>query len=107
MHQCPKCKSSEIQRSRSRNKWETWRKEITGKRVYRCSDCGWRGWGPDSGPQFNEAERALAERLLASEPPNLKGTELSPEAKKRPDLNLNQLDSSMVVNRRNSEPVSE
>ena len=41
MQTCPRCKSAKLQRSRSRSKWEVWRKEITHKRPFRCADCGW------------------------------------------------------------------
>ena len=45
--QCPNCKSPAGHRSRSRSRWERWRKEITGKRPYRCDQCGQRWWAPD------------------------------------------------------------
>ena len=47
--QCPNCKSAAGHRSRSRSRWERWRKEITGKRPYRCDQCGQRWWAPDEG----------------------------------------------------------
>lgn len=75
--QCPKCKSPSGHRSRSRSRWEQWRKEITGKRPYRCTGCGARWWARDEGPQFSDAERDLAERALAPDPPNLAGTMLA------------------------------
>jgi hypothetical protein len=77
MHACPTCQSRNIQRSRSRSRWEAWRKEITGKRLFRCRSCGWRGWragGVDAGP-FPVAE--LSGRNDAPEPPNLKETALA------------------------------
>ncbi len=45
MHQCPRCRSQEIHRSRTRSIWEGFRKELTGRRLYRCRACGCRGWG--------------------------------------------------------------
>ena len=36
---CPKCHSTNLRRSPTRNWWERWRKEITGKRPYRCRTC--------------------------------------------------------------------
>lgn len=72
--QCPKCQSLSVHRSRSRNPWERWRKEITGKRPYRCADCGWRGWAPDQEPSFSDEERSAAERTVTPDPPNLAGT---------------------------------
>ena len=41
---CPACGSEQVMRSRSRNKWEAWRKTITDKRPFRCHRCRWRGW---------------------------------------------------------------
>lgn len=82
--QCPKCMSA-LHRSRAKSQWERWRQQITGKRPYRCRDCGWRGWGPDIGPRFEgkNIERALSamtpgspnlEQLDApAEPPNRRG----------------------------------
>jgi hypothetical protein len=91
--QCPKCKSVSGHRSRSRSRWEQWRKEITGKRPYRCSECGARWWAPDEGPRFSAAERAVAERALASDPPNLAGTALAREHSHERDVDLGALDS--------------
>ena len=68
MQQCPKCQSKDIHRSRSTSRWERWRKDITGKRLYRCRACNWRGWGPDSGPTFDERDVELAMRAMAPEP---------------------------------------
>src|ERR1041384_5068805 len=73
---CPKCSADSVHRSRTRSRWERWRKEITGKRPYRCTVCGWRGWAREQGPQVADAQRA-AERALAPEPPNLAGTVLA------------------------------
>ena len=91
MHQCPKCSSQDIHRSRAKSQWESWRKELTGKRPYRCRACGWRGWGADSGPKFGSRDAELGKRASAPEPPNLKGTGLAREAG-APDLDLKQLD---------------
>ena len=41
---CPQCSSDNIHRSRHRNRFEAWRKSIFHQRLYRCHDCGWRGW---------------------------------------------------------------
>jgi DNA-directed RNA polymerase subunit RPC12/RpoP len=91
--QCPKCKSEAAHRSRSRSRWEAWRKEITGKRLYRCPDCGWRGWAVDDGPSFSEIERTIAGRALAPDPPNLAGTALARDAAGAADVDLDALDS--------------
>lgn len=92
MHQCPKCESENIHRSRSRTRWETWRREITGKRPYRCQTCGWRGWGIDLGPRFGDGTIEFASCALAAEPPGLKGTSLSHDERLR-ELNLDELDA--------------
>jgi hypothetical protein len=90
---CPKCKSAHVHRSRTKSRWEAWRKDITGKRPYRCRACGWRGWAIDSGPKFGDIEKELAERALAPEPPNLKGIVLSREESRGTDVSLAELDT--------------
>ena len=92
MLQCPKCKSAEIHHSRTKSKWETWRKEITGKRPFRCGICGWRGWRPDVGPRFPDEARKLAERAMAPEPPNLTNTVLAAEPRRWDEVDLHALD---------------
>jgi predicted RNA-binding Zn-ribbon protein involved in translation (DUF1610 family) len=92
MQTCPKCQSQKVHRSRSRGKWEEWRRHITGKRLYRCPDCQWRGWALDSGPHFSDVDRTAAERALAPEPPNLQGTELARTKTAEPP-DLKKLDS--------------
>jgi predicted RNA-binding Zn-ribbon protein involved in translation (DUF1610 family) len=99
MQKCPKCGSEEVHRSRAKTRWETWRKEITGKRPYRCHKCGWRGWGVDTGPRFNDLEKEIAERALAPDPPNLKGTLLMRDETRRDNVNLQQLDRIHPVER--------
>src|SRR5262249_35813753 len=90
--QCPKCKSERAHRSHSRSRWEAWRREITGKRLFRCAECGWRGWAVDSGPTFSDVERAAAERALAPTPPNLSKTALAREELHHPDVDIAALD---------------
>ena len=96
MHQCPECRSENIHRSRAKSKWEGWRKNVTGKRLYRCRACGWRGWGVDVGPKFADKEVELATRAVAPEPPNVKGTVLAREDVS--GLDLKQLDSLESLN---------
>jgi hypothetical protein len=93
MTHCPKCKSPSIHRSRSRSTWERWRKEITGKRTFRCQACGWRGWGVDDAPTFSEMERAAAERAIAPEPPNLAATPLARQDVQHLEVDFAALDS--------------
>jgi len=92
MHQCPQCKSEDLRRSRAKSKWETWRKQITGKQPFRCAACRWRGWGIDEGPRFGDAEREAAERAVAPDAPNLQGTLLATEPKRHAEVNLKALD---------------
>ena len=93
MRHCPRCKSEDIHRSRTKSMWERWRKEITAKRVYRCRACGWRGWGADDGPRLDEVARQRAGRALAAEPPNLKGTALARHDHGPLDIDLEALDA--------------
>jgi hypothetical protein len=94
MQKCPKCDSDEIYRSRAKSRWEVWRKEITGKRLWRCHNCQWRGWGLESGPKFTDVERENAERAIAPDPPNLKGTSLMREERRPEPVNLKKLDET-------------
>ena len=71
---CPECKSKSLRRSRTRNRWERWRKQITDKRPYRCRSCQWRGWLPAS---IADIQDELGNRPAAADPPNLRGTMLA------------------------------
>ena len=73
MAHCPKCHSKNLRRSRTRSRWERWRKEITSKRPYRCRACQWRGWLPIA----LDIEETMASRPTAADPPNLRGTLLA------------------------------
>ena len=41
---CPSCKGWRVHRSKARNIYERVRKSRTDRRLYRCEECGWRGW---------------------------------------------------------------
>lgn len=72
MAQCPKCHSENVHRSRTRSRWERWRRDVTGKRPHRCHACNWRGWF--------RGELGLTDRLVfrgAPEAPNFRGTLLA------------------------------
>ena len=74
MGHCPKCRSENLVRSRCKTRWERWRKQITGKRLYRCRACGWRGWHLNIGAML-----AGSHQSRVFDPPNLKGTMLARE----------------------------
>ena len=44
---CPACRGYAIYRSKLRG-FERVKKIFTDERPYRCHDCGWRGWLPQS-----------------------------------------------------------
>ena len=92
MHKCPKCKSAKIERSRSRSKLETLRKEITNKRPFRCHACGWRGWGYDEGPKFDPQDVRLANAAIAWAPSNVQDTPL-PRRDERAEVDVTKLDT--------------
>lgn len=71
---CPKCDSRSIRRSPTRSRWERLRKDITGKRPYRCRECQWRGWLPIG---LGDSEELGSSRSTAPDPPNLKGSMLA------------------------------
>ena len=41
---CPSCSGLHVHRSKARSPLERVKKLRTEKRLYRCEDCGWRGW---------------------------------------------------------------
>ena len=95
MIQCPECQSADLRRSRSRSVWERWRRQITSKRLYICGACRWRGWGANTGPHRDAAQREAAARALAPDPPNLKGTLLVDAPRHPKALDLDALDLSL------------
>ena len=86
MPTCGKCKSARLHRSRSRSQWERWRKQITGKVVFRCGACGWRGWAFDA----DLVSAAPAAPATFPEPPNLRDSPLA--RTERGDIRLEELD---------------
>jgi hypothetical protein len=47
MTHCPQCHSEAMHRARTRTLFERLRRTVTAERLHKCSECGWRGWGPD------------------------------------------------------------
>jgi FlaA1/EpsC-like NDP-sugar epimerase len=43
-HLCPKCRSTRVHRSRARSMTERLLRDWKTERLFRCADCGWRGW---------------------------------------------------------------
>jgi hypothetical protein len=41
---CPSCRGEQLRRSKARRFDERLRKSYTLKRIFRCQECGWRGW---------------------------------------------------------------
>lgn len=41
---CPSCRGWRVHRSKARTFYERFRKSRTDRRLYRCEECGWRGW---------------------------------------------------------------
>ena len=89
MFHCPKCSSEEVRRSRTRSRWERWRRDITGKRPYRCRECDWRGW-LESGLIPDQ----LASRGASAKPeaPNLRGSMLARNDPRR-SVDIKKLDA--------------
>ena len=83
---CRTCKSDRARRSRTRNRWERWRKQITGKVLFRCPDCGWRGWALDSGAAIVEPVPDAS----IPDPPNLQKSRLA--RTERAEISLEELD---------------
>jgi hypothetical protein len=83
---CRKCRSDRARRSRTRNRWERWRKQLTGKVLFRCPDCGWRGWATDPGASVVAAAPVSA----SPDPPNLQHSPLARTG--RAEIRLEELD---------------
>ena len=92
MHQCPKCNSIDVHRSRAKSAWESVRRDITGKRPFRCRACGWRGWGIDQGPRPGDVQRELAGGALAPDPSSLTGTAPGRDTRRHRGIDLAELD---------------
>jgi FlaA1/EpsC-like NDP-sugar epimerase len=41
---CPRCSTGRAHRSRARTVRERIKRGLTAQRLFRCNDCGWRGW---------------------------------------------------------------
>jgi FlaA1/EpsC-like NDP-sugar epimerase len=41
---CPECKTARVHRSKGRSVVERVKREFTAERLFRCGECGWRGW---------------------------------------------------------------
>jgi DNA-directed RNA polymerase subunit RPC12/RpoP len=82
MLQCPECKSNRLSRSRSRTRWERWRRYVTGKAMFRCPDCGWRA------AAFHRMVTVAAARALPTipEPPHANRSPLARTLPVRPAL---------------------
>jgi hypothetical protein len=102
MH-CPRCDSHKVQCSRVRFRWEVWRRQVTGKRPYRCFNCGWRGWALDAGPSFSPDQTDAASRAMRPDPPTLKDVSLARETSQLADVDLSKLDRD-ISSRREAAP---
>ena len=98
MLKCPKCASTDVILSRTRGRWEVWRRQITHKRPYRCRTCSWRGWGVDMGPIFPEQSMQEAANAIAPAPPDLSGTGFTLDEAREP-LDVRKLDVAIEPRR--------
>jgi hypothetical protein len=86
---CPKCNSKDLRLSHTRSRWERFRRDITGKRPYRCRACQWRGWKK---PGLVDDEPTSTLRMKVPDPPNLRGTALARPDSDTRKINLKELD---------------
>ena len=64
---CPRCGSTSLYRSRSRSRWESWRKRHTNKMLCRCHICLWRGWiSDDFEPRGKKLQNFIAYLFMVS-----------------------------------------
>jgi len=86
---CPKCNSKDLRLSHTRSRWERWRRDITGKRPYRCRACQWRGWKRAG---LGDDEPISTLRTNVPDPPNLRGTAFARPDSDTRKINLKDLD---------------
>jgi hypothetical protein len=61
---CPSCQARRLYRSKARTLRERIRRKVSARRLYRCTNCDWRGWLIPL--QFSDGEA-----VEPSSPPNL------------------------------------
>jgi predicted RNA-binding Zn-ribbon protein involved in translation (DUF1610 family) len=82
---CPKCTTPALLRSHAQSRFEQKRKQVTGKRPWRCHNCGWRGW-------FEEAALQYPANAKSPLPPEIAGADVP-----IPDLELESYSHSSGV----------
>ena len=66
---CPKCRSTRVHRSRARSVTERLLRDWKTDRLFRCADCGWRGWlAPLEFPSAPAHESVPSPDLAALDP---------------------------------------
>jgi hypothetical protein len=84
---CPDCRAARVRRSKVRSLLERLKREFTTERLFRCDECGWRGWLVPL--VFSDAEP-----IRPSGAPDLKTLDTSvgaPQAPLRPSFSPRQL----------------
>lgn len=61
---CPKCKVLALRRSHTRTKFERFKREHSGMRIFRCHACSWRGWLDESKLRYSNTSDSDANFLL-------------------------------------------
>jgi len=73
------------------------RRALTRKRPFRCKPCGWRGWGVDDGPTFDEDTLRAAALAIAPSPPDLEDTDLTREPPRAQGADSPNLDAMKMI----------
>ncbi|MFZ1731702.1 MAG: hypothetical protein WBQ23_12640 [Bacteroidota bacterium] len=67
---CPKCNAPALLRSHAQSRLEHKRKQMTGKRPWRCHVCDWRGWFDETALQYPaSAKKPLPPEIAGSDVP--------------------------------------
>lgn len=77
---CPHCHTESLYRSHARGPWERMRKTWSVQRLFRCHECGWRGWA-----DWLEPSAAYQIRDMVGQDLDLAGSTVP--AKKRSEAN--------------------
>lgn len=67
---CPHCNAPALRRSHTHSRFEVRRKEISGKRPFRCHVCSWRGWIDETALRFpSSAQKPLPPEIVGKDVP--------------------------------------
>jgi predicted RNA-binding Zn-ribbon protein involved in translation (DUF1610 family) len=61
---CPKCEEVSLRRSHTKTRFERFKREHSGMRIFRCQACGWRGWLDEAKLRYSNVSDSKPTRIL-------------------------------------------